>query len=58
MIRIRKTRRLQEAFADHLRHVGRVYPRDKHPEVVLLIDTAPWRRGKPVDQALAESTRI
>ena len=49
-----KTRRLQEAFADHLRHVGRVYPRDKHPEVVLRIDTAPWRRGKPVDQALAE----
>src|ERR1700676_4930010 len=49
-----KTRRMQEAFADHLRHVGRVYPRDKHPEVVLLIDNAPWHRGKPVDQALAE----
>jgi transposase len=49
-----KTRRLQEAFADHLRHVGRVYPWDKHPEVVLLIDNAPWHRGKPVEQALAE----
>ncbi len=25
-----KTRRLQEAFAQHLRHVGRIYPQDKH----------------------------
>src|SRR3954447_23565503 len=24
-----KTRRLQEAFADHLRHIGRMYPREK-----------------------------
>src|SRR5262249_43929114 len=33
-----KTRRMQEAFADHLRHVGRVYPREKYPQVVLVID--------------------
>src|SRR5205085_2607831 len=32
-----KNRRMQEAFAAHLRHVGRVYPRDRHAEVVLLI---------------------
>ena len=25
-----KTRRMQEAFAAHLRHVGRVYPRADH----------------------------
>ena len=37
-----KTRRMQEAFADHLRHVGRMYPRQKYPRVVLLIDNAPW----------------
>ena len=37
-----KTRRLQEAFAEHLRHVGRVYPAHKYAEVVLLIDNAPW----------------
>jgi transposase len=53
-----KNRRLQEAFADHLRHVGRVYPRDRHPEVVLLIDNAPWHRGKPVDAALAENPHL
>jgi transposase len=49
-----KNRRMQEAFADHLRHVGRVYPQDQHPEVVLLIDNAPWHRGKPIEDALAE----
>jgi hypothetical protein len=53
-----KTRRLQEAFADHLRHVGRVYPRHKHPEVVLLIDNAPWHRGKPIDEALADNPHL
>jgi hypothetical protein len=53
-----KNRRMQEALADHLRHVGRVYPQDKHPEVVLLIDNAPWRRGKPVNQALAENPHL
>src|SRR5271168_728797 len=37
-----KTRRLQEMFAQHLRHVGRVYAKEKHPEVGLLIDNAPW----------------
>src|SRR5206468_9585928 len=46
-----KTRRMQEAFAAHLRHVGRVYPRERHPRVVLLIDNAPWHRGQPIDDA-------
>ena len=41
-----KTRRMQEAFAAHLRHVGRMYPAEKHPRVVLLIDNAPWHRGE------------
>lgn len=53
-----KTRRMQEAFAGHLRHVGKVYPRHKYPEVVLLIDNAPWHRGKPVDEALAEHPHL
>ena len=34
-----KTRRMQEAFASHLRHVGRVYPARKYKRVVLVIDT-------------------
>src|ERR1041385_3031330 len=53
-----KTRRMQEAFAAHLRHIGRIYPRSKYPEVVLLIDNAPWHRGKPIDAALAENPHL
>ena len=53
-----KNRRMQEAFADHLRHVGKVYPQDQHPEVVLLIDNAPWHRGGPIDEALAENPHL
>src|SRR5512135_1977030 len=40
-----KARRMQEAFAAHLRHVGRLYPADRHKRVVLIIDNAPWHRG-------------
>jgi len=53
-----KTRRLQEAFAAHLRHVGRVYPQEKHARVVLLIDNAPWHRGRPIDEALREHPHL
>ena len=53
-----KTRRLQEAFAAHLRHIGRAYPREKYPRVVLLIDNAPWHRGKPIDDALRDNPHL
>jgi transposase len=53
-----KTRRLQEAFADHLRHVGRLYPRARHERVVLLIDNAPWHRGALMQAALAENPQL
>jgi hypothetical protein len=53
-----KTRRLQEAFADHLRHVGRVYPAHQYPAVVLLIDNAPWHRGRLIDEALSENPHL
>jgi transposase len=53
-----KTRRMQAAFAAHLRHVGRMYPQEMHPRVVLLIDNAPWHRGKPIDEALAENPHL
>jgi transposase len=49
-----KARRLQEAFAAHLRHVGRSYPAASNRRVVLIIDNAPWHRGKPIAEALAE----
>jgi transposase len=53
-----KTRRLQEAFAAHLRHVGRRYPRERYPRVVLLIDNAPWHRGRPINEALAANPHL
>lgn len=53
-----KTRRLQEAFAAHLRHVARLYPAERHTRVVLIIDNAPWHRGKPIDEALADHPHL
>lgn len=53
-----KTRRMQEAFADHLRHVGRNYPAGANPEVVLLIDNAPWHRGTLIDAALRDNPHL
>ena len=53
-----KTRRMQAAFAAHLRHVGKAYPAAKHPRVVLVIDNAPWHRGAVVDAALADNPHL
>ena len=53
-----KTRRLQEAFAAHRRPVGRIYPREHHPRVVLVIDNAPWHRGQPITEALRENPHL
>jgi hypothetical protein len=53
-----KVRRMQEAFAAHLRHVGRLYPADTNKRVVLIIDNAPWHRGKPIEEALADDPHL
>src|SRR4051794_22624129 len=53
-----KTRRMQEAFAAHLRHVGRVYPRKRYRRVVLVIDNAPWHRGRLIDEALRDNPHL
>jgi transposase len=53
-----KTRRMQRAFAGHLRHVGRAYPRGEFRRVVLTIDNAPWHRGTLIDEALAENPHL
>lgn len=53
-----KTRRMQTAFADHLRHISRLYPADANPRVVLVIDNAPWHRGSVVDEVLAENPHL
>ena len=53
-----KTRRMQEAFASHLRHIARTYSADRHKRVVLIIDNAPWHRGKPIDEAMADNPHL
>ena len=53
-----KTKRMQKAFAAHLRHVGRMYPREQFGRVVLTIDNAPWHRGKLIDEALADNPQL
>ncbi len=53
-----KTRRLQEAFAAHLRHLAARYPGGHQKRVVLAIDNAPWHRGGPVDEALAQHPHL
>lgn len=53
-----KTRRMQEAFAAHLRHVARVYPAGTYKRVVLVIDNAPWHRGGPIDAAMADNPHL
>jgi transposase len=53
-----KTRRMQKAFAAHLRHVGRMYPQERFKRVVLTVDNAPWHRGKLIDEALADNPHL
>lgn len=53
-----KTKRLQRAFAAHLRRLGKRYPKDKYPRVVVLIDNAPWHAGEPIKQALADNPHL
>jgi hypothetical protein len=53
-----KNRRMQRAFAAHLRHVGRMYPADRHKRVVLIIDNAPWHRGVVIDDALRDNPQL
>jgi transposase len=53
-----KTRRMQRAFAEHLRHIGRVYAREKFLRVVLLLDNAPWHRGQLINEALAANPHL
>ena len=53
-----KNGRLTEAIAAHLRHVGRVYPKEQYRRVVLIIDNAPWHAGKAVDDALRDNPHL
>jgi DDE superfamily endonuclease len=48
-----KQQRLQGACAAHLRDIARAYPAQAYPEVVILIDNAPWHRGAMMEHVLA-----
>jgi hypothetical protein len=48
-----KQQRLQVAFAAHLQDIARTYPVGQYPEVVMLIDNAPWHRGALMEHVLA-----
>ena len=51
--RLSKTARLQQAFAVHLRALGRAYPATLGKPVVITIDNAPWHRGRGSAEVLA-----
>src|SRR5262249_1935365 len=53
-----KARRMQRAFAAHLRHVGRAYPVGRVKRVGLTIDSAPWHRGAAIAAALGENPHL
>jgi len=53
-----KNRRMQRAFAGHLRHAAGAYPAGRFKRVVLTIDNAPWHRGALVDEALRENPHL
>jgi len=55
---VAKTRRMADAFAAHLRRVGRAFPAAAHRRVVLVIDNAPWHRGPAVAAALAANPHL
>ena len=48
-----KTRRLQVAFVAHVHDMARAYPAETYPEVVIILDNAPWHRGPMVDEVMA-----
>ncbi len=35
-----------------------MYPAGENPRVVILIDNAPWHRGKPIDEALQDDPHL
>lgn len=55
---VSKTRRMTQAFAEHLQAVAAAYPAERHKQVVLVIDNAPWHRGPAVQQVLAEHAHL
>ncbi len=53
-----RQRHIQAAFARHLRDIGRAYPAERHPHVVLVIDKAPWHRGGLLTKVLNQLPQV
>src|SRR6266487_2742227 len=51
-------RRLQAAFARHLRDIARAYPDAQYPRVVLVIDNAPWHQGALITEVLNQLPHV
>ena len=49
---------MQGAFAARPRHVARLYPAATGPRAALIIDDAPWHRGRPIDEVLADHPHL
>ena len=43
---------MQAALARHLRDMGRASPAERYPQVVLVLDTAPWPHGGRITKTL------
>jgi transposase len=53
-----RERRLQEAFAQHLRAIARAYPAEQYPRVVLVIDNASWHKGALITEGLNQLSHV
>jgi len=53
-----RQRHIQAAFARHLRDIGRAYPAERHPHVVLVIDNAPCHRGGLITKVLNQLPQV
>jgi hypothetical protein len=49
---------MQAAFARHLRDIGRAYPAERYPQVVLVIDNAPWHHGGLITKVLNQLPQL
>ena len=53
-----RQRHMQAAFARPLRDIGRAYPAERYPQVVLVIDNAPWHHGGLLTNALDQLPQV
>ena len=55
---VSKTQLFQKAFARHLGDIARRYPCESHHRVVLIVDNAPWHKGRLITEALEKHQHL